>query len=47
VTLALTAEQALKLAWMENFGKEIRLMIRRLDEKEVPPLVPVTVGSFK
>ncbi|MCX6033033.1 MAG: Flp pilus assembly protein CpaB [Chloroflexi bacterium] len=47
VTLALTADQALKLTWMGNFGKEIRLMIRRLDEKEVPPSAPVTIGSFQ
>jgi Flp pilus assembly protein CpaB len=47
VTLALTAEQALKLTWIGNFGKEIRLMIRRLDEKEVPPAAPVTIGSFQ
>jgi len=47
VTLALSAEQALRLTWMENFGKEIRLVIRRLDEKELPPVSPVTISSFR
>jgi hypothetical protein len=32
---------------MENFGKEIRLVIRRLDEKELPPVSPVTISSFR
>jgi len=47
VTLALPIEDAMKLAWMENFGEEIRLVIRRLDEKEVPAVPMVTIDAFK
>jgi pilus assembly protein CpaB len=47
VTLALPLEDALKLTWMENFGEEIRLVIRRLDEQEIPPASPVTGNSFR
>lgn len=47
VTLALPLEDAVKLTWMENFGEEIRLVIRRLDEQEIPPASPVTVNSFR
>ncbi len=47
VTLALPLADTLQLVWMENFGEEIRLVIRRLDEKEIPPAAPVTVNSFR
>jgi pilus assembly protein CpaB len=47
VTLALPLEDALKLVWMENFGEEIRLVIRRLDEKEIPPAAPISISSFR
>jgi Flp pilus assembly protein CpaB len=47
VTLALPAEDAMKLIYMNNFGRDVRFAIRRLDEKEVPQLQPVTVNSFK
>lgn len=47
VTLALPAEEAMKLIYMNNFGRDVRFVIRRLDEKEVPPLGPVTVNSFE
>jgi pilus assembly protein CpaB len=47
VTLALPLESTLQLVWMENFGEEIRLVIRRLDEKEIPSAAPVTVNSFR
>jgi pilus assembly protein CpaB len=47
VTLALTLEDAMKLTYMDNFAKEVRFVIRRLDEKESPPITPVTFETFK
>jgi Flp pilus assembly protein CpaB len=46
VTLALPLEDAAKLTYMANFGQEVRLVIRRLDEREAPEISPVTVESF-
>lgn len=46
VTLALTLEDALKLAYMDNFGVDVRLVIRRLDEEPEPALPSVTEDSF-
>ena len=46
VTLALTLEDALKLAYMDNFGVDVRLIIRRLDEEPEPALPSVTEDSF-
>jgi pilus assembly protein CpaB len=48
VTLALTLEDAVKLTYMDNFAKEVRFIIRRLDEEKVIPTpTPVTFESFK
>jgi Flp pilus assembly protein CpaB len=47
VTLALPVEDAMKLIYMNNFGRDVRFVIRRLDEKDMPQLQPVTVDSFK
>jgi len=47
VTLALKPEDALKLIYMSNFAKEVRLMIRRLDERELAPLAPVSPSTFR
>jgi Flp pilus assembly protein CpaB len=46
VTLALPLEDAVKLTYMASFGQEVRLVIRRLDEREAPEIPPVTVDSF-
>ncbi len=46
VTLALPLEEAAKLTYMANFGEEVRLVIRRLDEKEAPEVGPVSIESF-
>lgn len=46
VTLALKPEEALQLTYMANFGKEVRLIIRRLDEPESRPVAPVTQDDF-
>lgn len=46
VTLALPLEDAVKLTYMANFGQEVRLVIRRLDEREAPAISPVTIDSF-
>jgi len=47
VTLALTPQQAMQLTYMSNFAAEVRLMIRRLDERETPPLQPVSPRTFR
>lgn len=47
VTFALDPQQAMQLTYMSNFAKEVRLMIRRLDERETPPLEPVTPRTFR
>ena len=47
VTLALTPQQAMQLTYMSNFAAEVRLMIRRLDERETPPLEPVSPRTFR
>ena len=36
VTLALSLEDAVKLTYMANFGQEVRLVIRRYEERETP-----------
>jgi pilus assembly protein CpaB len=46
VTLALSLEDAVKLTYMANFGQEVRLLIRRYEERETPEVEPVTVDSF-
>jgi Flp pilus assembly protein CpaB len=46
VTLALSLEDAVKLTYMANFGQEVRLLIRRFEERETPDVEPVTVDSF-
>ena len=46
VTLALSLEDAVKLTYMANFGQEVRLIIRRYEERETPEVEPVTVDSF-
>ena len=46
VTLALSLEDAVKLTYMANFGQEVRLVIRRYEERETPDVEPVTVDSF-
>ncbi len=45
VTLALPLEDAAKLTYMANFGKEVRLVIRRLDEKEAPEVGPINIDT--
>ena len=47
VTFALNPQEAMQLAYMSNFATEVRLMIRRLDERETPPLEPVTPRTFR
>jgi Flp pilus assembly protein CpaB len=46
VTLALSLEDAVKLTYMANFGQEVRLVIRRYEERETPEVEPATVDSF-
>jgi len=46
VTLALSLEDAMKLTYMANFGQEVRLLIRRYEERETPEVAPVTIDSF-
>ena len=46
VTLALSLEDAVKLTYMANFGQEVRLLVRRYEEKETPEVAPVTIDSF-
>ena len=46
VTLALSLEDAVKLTYMANFGQEVRLLIRRYEERETPQVGPVTIDSF-
>jgi pilus assembly protein CpaB len=46
VTLALPLEDAVKLTYMANFGQEVRLVIRRFEERETPEVEPVTIDSF-
>jgi Flp pilus assembly protein CpaB len=46
VTLALSLEDAAKLTYMANFGQEVRLIIRRYEERETPEVAPVTIESF-
>ncbi len=47
LTLALTLEDALKLTYMDNYGDEVRLVIRRLDEEPEPAMPSVTEDSFQ
>jgi Flp pilus assembly protein CpaB len=46
VTLALPLEDAVKLTYMANFAQEVRLVIRRFEEREAPEVEPVTIDSF-
>ena len=47
VTLGLSLEDAMRLTYMDNFGEEIRLVIRRLDEKESPELPAIDLQTFR
>ena len=47
VTVALPVEDALKLVYMNNFGKDVRFLIRRIDETQAPPIPPVSADTFK
>lgn len=47
VTLALSIDDAMKLTYMANFAKEVRLVIRRYDDTAVQSQQPVTAASFK
>lgn len=46
VTLALTPADAAELIYMTNFGLDVRLIIRRLDEPESRPVAPITIDDF-
>jgi Flp pilus assembly protein CpaB len=46
VTLALTLEEATRLAYMQDFGKEIHLVIRRSDDTAIQPTQPVLQDTF-
>ena len=47
VTLAVTPEEALKLAHASTFAKEVRLMIRRLDDLVPQQLAPIVSHSYR
>jgi pilus assembly protein CpaB len=47
VILALGLEDAMKLAYMDNFGEEVRLILRRRDDRTSPSVSPVTLDDFK
>lgn len=48
VTLALTLRDAMRLTYMANFAKEVRLVLRRPDEKPLQsPMQPVDPNTFK
>lgn len=46
VTLSLRPDDSTRLVFMSNFGAEIRLVIRRLDELDSRPVDPVTMDEF-
>lgn len=46
VTLSLPPDDAAKLVYMDNFGSDIRLVARRLDEPESPPVDTITLDIF-
>lgn len=46
VTLSLPPQQAAELIYMSNFGTDVRLVIRRLDEPESRPVAPITNEDF-
>lgn len=46
VTLAMLPEDAAQLIYMSNFGDDVRLIIRRLDEPESPPVAPISIEDF-
>lgn len=47
ITLALLPEDAAKLAYMDTFGRDIRLVARRLDEPQGPSVPPVSIETFE
>jgi pilus assembly protein CpaB len=47
VTLAVSLEEAAKLSFMEVFGKEVRLVLRRLDDTKVAPVPTVAPEQYK
>ena len=47
VVLTLGLEDAMKLTYMDNFGEEVRLILRRRDDKTSPSVTPVTLDDFK
>lgn len=48
VTLELSPEEALKVTHAANFAKELRLMIRRLDDQSAPAIEPVNfIGGLQ
>jgi pilus assembly protein CpaB len=46
VTLALRPEDAVKLTYLSNFGKEVRLVIRSKADDDMPSVAPVTSDDF-
>lgn len=46
VTLAVPIEDAAKLTFMENFGKELRLVLRRQDDTRVAPVPTVAPDQY-
>ena len=47
VVLTLGLEDAMKLTYMDNFAEEVRLILRRHDDKTSPSVQPVTLDDFK
>jgi len=47
VVLTLELEDAMKLTYMDNFGEEVRLILRRRDDRTSPSVWPVTLDDFK
>jgi Flp pilus assembly protein CpaB len=48
VTLSVSLRDAMRLTWMSNFAKEVRLVVRRTDEKApLPSIPPVDQSTFK
>ena len=46
VTLALRPEDAAEVVFMSNFARDVRLVIRRLDEAETAPVDPIRFDAF-
>ncbi len=47
ITLALRVEDAMRLSWMVNFGQEVRLLLRPINDPNPIRVAPVTIDSFK